>query len=61
VNEASGKVYESTIAVANPPAQGEPSAAIRERIAAARNVQTKRFKGTRLLTNADMGLAEAAS
>src|SRR5262245_57840376 len=41
--------------------QGEPSAAVRERVAAARQVQTKRFKGTRLRTNADMGPAEASS
>jgi magnesium chelatase family protein len=38
--------------------QGEPSRAIRERVAAARAVQAKRFKGTRLRTNADMGPAE---
>jgi magnesium chelatase family protein len=38
--------------------QGEPSRAIRERVAAARAVQAKRFRGTRLLTNADMGPAE---
>jgi magnesium chelatase family protein len=38
--------------------QGEPSAAVRERVAAARAVQTRRFKGTRLRTNADMGPAE---
>ena len=37
---------------------GEPSHAVRERVAAARHVQAKRFKGTRLLTNADMGPAE---
>jgi magnesium chelatase family protein len=37
---------------------GEPSVAVRERVAAARQVQAKRFKGTRLLTNADMGPAE---
>jgi len=36
--------------------QGEPSRAIRERVAAARAVQVTRFKGTR--TNADMGPAE---
>jgi magnesium chelatase family protein len=34
---------------------GEPSHAVRERVAAARQVQARRFKGTRLLTNADMG------
>jgi magnesium chelatase family protein len=38
--------------------QGEPSHAIRERVAAARALQVKRFKGTRLRTNADMGPAE---
>jgi len=38
--------------------QGEPSQAIRERVAAARALQGKRFKGTRLRTNADMGPAE---
>ena len=37
---------------------GEPSQAVRERVAAARTVQARRFKGTRLLTNADMGPAE---
>ena len=37
---------------------GEPSHAVRERVAAARVVQAGRFKGTRLLTNADMGPAE---
>ena len=37
---------------------GEPSATVRERVAAARRVQARRFKGTRLLTNADMGPAE---
>jgi magnesium chelatase family protein len=37
---------------------GEPSAAVRERVATARQVQARRFKGTRLLTNADMGPAE---
>lgn len=34
--------------------QGEPLRAIHERVAAARALQAKRFKGTRLLTNADM-------
>ncbi|HEV8525166.1 MAG TPA: hypothetical protein VGQ71_11745, partial [Terriglobales bacterium] len=38
--------------------QGEPSRAIRERVAATRVVQSRRFKGTRLRTNADMGPAE---
>jgi magnesium chelatase family protein len=38
--------------------QGEPSGAIRGRVAAARVVQVKRFKGTRMRTNADMGPAE---
>jgi len=37
---------------------GEPSAAIRERVCAARTRQAQRFHGTRLLTNADMGAAE---
>jgi len=39
---------------------GEPLATVRERVAAARTVQAKRFKGTWLLTNADMGSAEVA-
>ena len=38
--------------------QGEPSRAIRERVAAARALQVKRLKGTRLRTNADMRPAE---
>jgi Magnesium chelatase, subunit ChlI C-terminal len=38
--------------------QGEPSCAIHERVAAARALQVKRFKGTRLRTNADMDPAE---
>ena len=37
--------------------QGEPSHAIRERVAAARTVQAQRFRCTRLCTNADMGPA----
>ena len=37
---------------------GEPSATIRERVCAARTRQAERFRGTRLLTNADMGAAE---
>jgi magnesium chelatase family protein len=37
---------------------GEPSAAIRGRVEAARARQRGRFEGTRLLTNADMGPAE---
>ena len=37
---------------------GEPSAAIRERVCAARTRQSERFRGTRLLANADMGAAE---
>src|SRR5688572_853247 len=37
---------------------GEPSQAVRERVAAARRVQAKRFKATRLLTNADVEPAE---
>jgi len=34
---------------------GEPSAAIRKRVEAARERQRARFRGTRLLANADMG------
>jgi magnesium chelatase family protein len=37
---------------------GEPSAAIRARVEAARERQRQRFEGTRLLSNADMGPAE---
>jgi magnesium chelatase family protein len=37
---------------------GEPSAKVRERVEAARVVQRKRFEGTMLQTNADMGPAE---
>ncbi len=37
---------------------GEPSSAIRERVIAARTRQSERFRGTRCLTNADMGAAE---
>jgi magnesium chelatase family protein len=37
---------------------GEPSAVIRERVVAARQRQHDRFRGTRLLTNADMGPGE---
>jgi magnesium chelatase family protein len=37
---------------------GEPSAAIQERVARARAIQTTRFAGTTLLTNADMGPKE---
>jgi magnesium chelatase family protein len=37
---------------------GEPSEAIRERVAAARERQRARFRGTALVTNADMGAAE---
>jgi magnesium chelatase family protein len=37
---------------------GEPSAAIRERVCAARERQAQRFRGTRLITNVDMGAAE---
>lgn len=37
---------------------GEPSAKVRERVEAARAVQRKRFEGTSLQTNADMGPAE---
>ncbi|HJZ48204.1 MAG TPA: YifB family Mg chelatase-like AAA ATPase [Roseiflexaceae bacterium] len=38
--------------------QGEPSSAVRERVTAARLRQAERFRGTRMLTNADMGPAE---
>jgi magnesium chelatase family protein len=37
---------------------GEPSAAVRERVERAREVQARRFAGTALLTNADMGPKE---
>jgi len=37
---------------------GEPSNAVRARVAAAREVQASRFVGTGLLTNADMGPRE---
>jgi magnesium chelatase family protein len=37
---------------------GEPSVAIRARVEAARERQRQRFKGTQLLSNADMGPAE---
>jgi len=37
---------------------GEPSAAIRARVAAARERQLRRFEGTGLTCNADMGPAE---
>ena len=37
---------------------GEPSATVRERVEAARCVQRKRFEGTDLQTNADMGPGE---
>jgi magnesium chelatase family protein len=37
---------------------GEPSAAIQERVARARAIQARRFAGTTLLTNADMGPKE---
>jgi magnesium chelatase family protein len=37
---------------------GEPSAAIRERVEAARERQRRRFEGTSLLSNADLGPAE---
>jgi magnesium chelatase family protein len=37
---------------------GEPSAKVRERVEVARAVQRKRFEGTTLQTNADMGPAE---
>jgi magnesium chelatase family protein len=38
--------------------QGEPSSTVRERVTAARQRQSERFRSTRLLTNADMGPAE---
>jgi magnesium chelatase family protein len=38
--------------------QGEPSAVVRERVKQAREIQRRRFAGTRLSTNADMGPAE---
>ncbi len=37
---------------------GEPSAAIRERVGTARDIQRQRFEGTELACNADMGPAE---
>jgi magnesium chelatase family protein len=37
---------------------GETSAAIQERVARAREIQARRFAGTPLLTNADMGPKE---
>lgn len=37
---------------------GEPSAAVRTRVAAARERQARRFAGTALLTNGDMGPRE---
>jgi len=37
---------------------GEPSAAIRKRVEAARDRQAARFAGTRMLANADMGPGE---
>jgi magnesium chelatase family protein len=37
---------------------GEPSAAIRERVEAARERQRRRYEGTALLTDADIGSAE---
>jgi magnesium chelatase family protein len=37
---------------------GEPSAAVRARVEAARERQVRRFQGTQLLANADMGPAE---
>src|SRR5687767_4884195 len=37
---------------------GEPSAAIQERVDRARQIQARRFAGTALLTNADMGPKE---
>ena len=37
---------------------GEPSAVIRERVEAARERQSRRFRGADLLTNADMGARE---
>ncbi len=40
---------------------GEPSAAIRQRVCAARTSQQQRFGGTHMLANADMGPAELRS
>ena len=37
---------------------GEPSSAVRDRVERAREIQTKRFEGTTLRTNADMGPRE---
>ena len=37
---------------------GEPSAAIRQRVEAAREIQQARFEGKGLTCNADMGVAE---
>jgi magnesium chelatase family protein len=37
---------------------GEPSAAVRQRVERARVIQSRRFAGTALLTNADMGPKE---
>ena len=37
---------------------GEPSSAIRARVTAARDLQSERFKGTKLTCNAEMGPAE---
>jgi magnesium chelatase family protein len=41
--------------------QGEPSRAIRQRVAAARTLQAQRFKGTLLRADADMGPRCASS
>jgi magnesium chelatase family protein len=38
--------------------RGEPSAAVRERVAAAREVQTRRFEGTKTATNGEMTPAQ---
>ncbi len=39
---------------------GEPSAAVRSRVESARAIQSRRFDGTALVTNADMGPRELA-
>ena len=54
-------LYAETPAVAYEKLEGaeeEPSATIRGRVAAARDIQRKRFAGTTITTNAEMGLRE---
>ena len=41
-----------------PPAPAEPSAAVRQRVIAARNLQRARFAGSALSCNAEMGPAD---